>query len=153
MDLDDLRYELSARLTDLHAQYHNMINPDCGPLLAAEAVEWWAKALEGTQEWEPGIPYPAGHAAEAVLQHLIPAHERNGSAFWGTALGRTIALLGHAPISTGPELGSTGPRVGGAVVGAILGITRSRVFELQKAGRLLTQAQVAEELRTRLDGA
>jgi hypothetical protein len=78
-----------------------------------------------------------------LRDHLVTEAERETSAFWGTALGRAIALQGYAPIDDRTE------QVGASIVGAILGMSRQRVHELQKKGRLCTPEQVADELEKR----
>lgn len=149
--------DLAQRLLRLHMSVAAMTG-EYSPLPRpiGEQALWWAEALEGAATMGTlgslglgGFADP-GDAADVLLTHLITEREQNGSAFWGTDLGRAIAAAGRAPVRPGPEhLGDDGARVPGATLAAILGVSRNRAFELQKAGRLLTAAQVADELRAR----
>jgi hypothetical protein len=149
--------DLAQRLQRLHSAAAAMSGARAphGQATGSEAMRW-ADALEGTATMDdPAASFAdPGEAADALLTHLIPEHEQNGSAFWRTELGRAIARAGRAPERQGPAAswhtaGDASARVPGAVLAAILGVSRNRAFELQKAGRLLTADQVATELRAR----
>lgn len=98
----------------------------------------WAASLRGTGRQN------ADAAAYQVLRYLVSEHEATTVGFWGSELGRTIVRVGYAP--TGPD----GETVSASIAAAILGVTRQRVFELQRKGRYRTPAQVCAALLERV---
>lgn len=138
---EKIKKDLAERLRHLDVAWSAMNGQDPQPISGTYTqAGWWAQALAGeTNPWR----LSADDAAYQVLQHLVPRHEATTTGFWGSDLGRAIARNGWAPI------GNDGETVNATAAAACLGVTRQRVFELQKKGRLRTPAQVAEALQLR----
>lgn len=145
MDTENMRRDLEQRLGRLDVAWSAMNGADArSAATIATLADWWADALAGlgTIDRQGKYLVPVDGAAYQVLHYLIPEAEAASSGFWGTDLGRAIARYGYAPVNKAGQVPS-------AVVGAILGFTRSRAHELQQLGRLLTRKQVADEMARR----
>lgn len=130
---EDIKDDLARRLARLDIAWHAMRGQDgAAPEVIETRARWWEMALAG----DLGQAKPADEAAYQVLRYLVPEAEAAESGFWRSDLGRTIARYGYAPVNGDGQ-------VPAAVVGAIMGFTRSRAHELQQRGRLCTPALVA----------
>jgi hypothetical protein len=141
---ENIRIDLEQRLARLDVAWAAMNGQQAQPPAGiATMALWWARALAGEEADDlRGHNLGGDGAAYRVLRYLVPAEEAHGSGFWSTDLGRAIASYGYAPVNESGQVPS-------AVVGAIMGFTRSRAHELQGRGRLTTPGLVAAALRER----
>jgi hypothetical protein len=137
--------DLAARVKRVNQAWATVSNQaEASDERIGDIALWWAAALEGYASFDSTRElFDPETAARLLLEQAVPEAEAATSEFWGTALGRALARCGAAPINDVTE------RVGAAVLGEILGVTRQRAFDLQKAGRMCTPKQVADELKRR----